>query len=637
MRTEFMCSESLGILLLLLSCCSMAQTADTSLLLPAQTITAAKTGQFWADNIVQQIDSVTRLFYTGSDLAQLLADASAVAIKSYGPGSLSTLALRGLGAQQTTVLWNGFSLQSPMNGVADLGLLGIFFADDVNIYFAKQSTLKNTENTGGTIQLNSRPHYGSGFQIQGTVGAGSYGRIYGAVKAGYGTERFSASLRAQFLEAENNFTFTNPTLPGKPKTRQQNAQLKQAGFMYALHGNANNGRQEWGLTLWYEGSHRHIPPPATAGKSVAWQNDGTLRVTANWKCNGLKTTTEVKTALFTEKLYYKDSLYGIFSNNRSLTAATLLETQWQSGKHITLLTGMAAQYQSALADAYSKQQQQQQASVFAMGKGQWLSGKIGAMVSIKQGLVNFTPLPFLASAGLEVRLSRQLMLHFGTSKNYRLPTFNDLYWQPGGNPELQPETGWMQELALNCRLHTATSIKAALYSNFVTNWIQWLPDSDNSNLWRPVNQSKVWARGAELHFTGVYRAGKAIFRIQSTTSYQLTGKKEGAGYTRQFIYVPRFTQQNSLHVALYKTGLLLQANYAGKRYTTTDNSRYLSAYGLVNLGILQQVHFKKAVFVLQAKLNNLFNKSYQTIEYRPMPGRFYEISITAGNRQTGGK
>ena len=38
----------------------------------------------------------------------------------------------------------------------------------------------------------------------------------------------------------------------------------------------------------------------------------------------------------------------------------------------------------------------------------------------------------------------EIEYHYGTG--FRYPTFNDLYWQPGGNPDLEPEKSWYQTI-----------------------------------------------------------------------------------------------------------------------------------------------------------------------------------------------
>ena len=46
------------------------------------------------------------------------------------------------------------------------------------------------------------------------------------------------------------------------------------------------------------------------------------------------------------------------------------------------------------------------------------------------------------SAGIVFNLlKKELKLKGSTAYNYRFPSMNDLYWRPGGNPDVKPEEG----------------------------------------------------------------------------------------------------------------------------------------------------------------------------------------------------
>src|SRR5690606_17738895 len=47
--------------------------------------------------------------------------------------------------------------------------------------------------------------------------------------------------------------------------------------------------------------------------------------------------------------------------------------------------------------------------------------------------------PFLFSAGTKFTLNEKLSFNLNGSRNFRIPTFNDLYWNGVGNAELNPE------------------------------------------------------------------------------------------------------------------------------------------------------------------------------------------------------
>ena len=81
------------------------------------------------------IDSSLIANYQNLSLADLLNECSALNLKNYGSGELSTLSLRGGSSYHTAVLWNGFSLANPLHGLTDLTLENNFFFDDITLQY----------------------------------------------------------------------------------------------------------------------------------------------------------------------------------------------------------------------------------------------------------------------------------------------------------------------------------------------------------------------------------------------------------------------------------------------------------------------------------------------------------------------
>ncbi|MBP6512026.1 MAG: Plug domain-containing protein, partial [Bacteroidia bacterium] len=71
---------------------------------------------------IQSLDTSTLSKLNATTLADRLNRESALFVKSYGSGSLSTVSIRGTGAAHSAVLWNGISLNSPMLGLYDFSL-----------------------------------------------------------------------------------------------------------------------------------------------------------------------------------------------------------------------------------------------------------------------------------------------------------------------------------------------------------------------------------------------------------------------------------------------------------------------------------------------------------------------------------
>jgi len=65
----------------------------------------------------------------------------------------------------------------------------------------------------------------------------------------------------------------------------------------------------------------------------------------------------------------------------------------------------------------------------------------------------------------------------------------------------------------------------------------------------------------------------------------------------------------------------------GKRYLTADNSDYLPGYMLNNLITGLRLSGKGNTVDLNLQIDNIFNITYQTIAYYPLPGRFYSLKL----------
>jgi len=60
-------------------------------------------------------------------------------------------------------------------------------------------------------------------------------------------------------------------------------------------------------------------------------------------------------------------------------------------------------------------------------------------------------LPLMPRIGFNYQVLKNEQFYFSASisRNYNLPTLNDLYWYPGGNKELKAESGIEVESGLN--------------------------------------------------------------------------------------------------------------------------------------------------------------------------------------------
>lgn len=99
-------------------------------------------------------------------------------------------------------------------------------------------------------------------------------------------------------------------------------------------------------------------------------------------------------------------------------------------------------------------------------------------------------------------LSRKgnIMVKASVSRNYRFPTLNDLYFLPGGNPDLKNEQGFSYDAGISFDVGKEKVYKLSggmnWFDSYIEDWIIWLPTT--KGFFSPRNVKKVHAYGIEV-------------------------------------------------------------------------------------------------------------------------------------------
>jgi iron complex outermembrane receptor protein len=211
---------------------------------------------------------------------------------------------------------------------------------------------------------------------------------------------------------------------------------------------------------------------------------------------------------------------------------------------------------------------------------------------------------------------------------------NELYWQPGGNPDIKAENSWNAEYSLISRLfqkneNVALSLSATAFSSLVDDWILWLPQN---NLWYADNISRVWARGVELGTGFTLGDLKKSADLQLSYTYSRSTNESSAAEAgvqgKQLIYTPLHNAAGKLSLVWSSWKLILYGNYTGSTYLSPDNTSSLPGFFLSDISLRKDFNIKGLLLGLYARSNNIFNTEYQAVAYRPMPGRNFQLSLS---------
>ncbi|MFN7117054.1 MAG: TonB-dependent receptor plug domain-containing protein [Saprospiraceae bacterium] len=613
-------------LLFLLACMDAWTQSDTTLALETVTITASRFRQTPVGYQATTLDS-SRLQLTPSlSLADVLQQNTGIFIKSYGLGSLATSAMRGASAQHTAVVWNGFPIQNPMLGQLDLALLPASLLDAVQVQHGGNGALWGSGAVGGVLQLNNNFPFDQGWQIRWNSQIGSFSQLHNDVKISFSNKKLANSTRLLHQTAENDFPYR--ITPDAPEQRQQHAGFQQIAILQENRFYIKSN-QHVNFRLWWSQAEQEIPPTTTQNFSVAEQNNEFLRATLDWQLAHKQWIIQARTGVFYDFFHYRDSLAGVNSPSHSWSAISEAEAQWNLHSQHRVHFGIHHTYATGEAEGYPNGQQQQQAALFAAYQ---LQKKLfRARLSARQGLADCKWIPFIPSLGVEYDITKWFLIKSNISRNFRLPTLNDLYWQPGGNPTLQSENGWAEELTLQTHWKKegyAFQYSITGFNRDVQNWILWVP---GTTFWSPQNIAEVRSRGIEQRFHFKAQISNLKFELSAGYDWIRSTQERAAteaNIKKQLIYVPEHQAFGRIAFHWKKLNLAYQHQYTGAVFTRSDNLAALPAYQLGFLNMRYGYAVQSFTGNIFLQINNLGNAEYRVIERRRMPGRHFQAGVS---------
>ena len=588
----------------------------------------------------QKLEKLDSLLIENSgvqNLSDALQRSNALFIKSYGLGSLSTASFRGTTAAQTATLWNGFNLQSPMNGLLDYALVPMSIQDDISISYGGASALFGSSAIGGTILLNNRIKLNSGFLVKVGGSLGSFGNHRQSMQLGWSNEKFGLFVRLFNHQAANNYPFYNTAEIGKPLQYQEHAQLKQQGILAENYIKLTN-QQILSIRFWFQDSWREIPADLLSGVSLQEQKDKFYRSTAEWSRKGKRSQTQIRMAHFDEEIVYDDPAIQLHAKSNSKNTILEAENNFAIIPQLIWNLGANATFSRAKGTDYVKEHvAQDRQSIFSALNFEVERLKWKSKLSLRKEHYGSQFAPITLSVGSEKIFLSNWKIRTSVSRNYRIPTFNDLFWKEqmaSGNADLKAESGWSGDLGISENFDWKwMSIESdwTVFTSEVKDMIVWTPNS--SAIWIPQNINSVWARGLEAKLKLGFKYRKISLEFLPNYAYTLSNENvrysgNDATYGKQLSYVPKERAQLEGILRFKGFSLSYLHQYTGIRYTTADHSQYLKAFTSGSWQAGKKISFKKLDLNAYFRINNCWNVQYQLLAWRPMPLRHYEGGIS---------
>lgn len=582
------------------------------------------------------IDSSILINYSHRTVSELLAENTGIFIKSYGMGGTATPSFRGTGASHTQIAWNGINIDHPMLGQSDLSILPAGMIDDIQIYYGGASMALNSGGIGGIINLQTKPEWKKETRISLSPGMGSFGRYSGYLALKSGTADFQTVTKAFFQSSENDFRYLNRETSSIPvwETRK-NSQVHQQGFIQELYYRKSNisgsGR------IWYQSAYRNLPSSLLTESQGTGENqsDESLRAMFNYDINKDKIKYFLTGAWQFNRLNYTNRLASIASRNLSdlLTVKTGMDKLL--GQNVKLKVFLTEMFNVIKSNNYDQNKTRNIADITASAEYN-RAGRFGTSILIREMLDRNKLLfpDFSAGAQLRIIESKEYFLKANISRISKIPTMNDMFWVPGGNPNLKNEYAFIYELSyvMNSEISSRTTLNydLSVFKNTIKDMIQWHPGE--FSYWTADNIQNVNSMGIESSLsisykinsvTSSFRAGYSFTRATNVSSSERNSVYNG----KQLMYIPGH-QANTLFRINYKNLYSSwMANLTGRRFITVDNTSYLPGYIINSVTTGIRIKRKENIIDFNFSIDNLFDVTYQTIAFYPLPGRSFFIKI----------
>ncbi len=598
------------------------------------------------------IDSILKSLYKNSSIDELLFIQTSSQIKSYGGlGNLSSIVLRGSGANHVSVNWNGFPINSGTTGGTDLSMIQSGFFETIKVIPGASSSLYGSGTFGGAIELNNFSEGEKGLLISLGSENGSFNTAKYFVQGDYSDNKLQYKISLNKINAENDFPFYDSYKIESPLELREHNSLNSFNTIQTIKLKLpKNNTIESGV--WYLIKEKEIPEIAgsyEAGNKK--QTDSVFRSYIRWQKVYKQSMLSVSSAFFSEYLHYTDKInstdtfYDIDSEIKSNTVFGDISYRYYFNNKLTIDFAGIINYQKIITPNYINDKIEDVNYSF--------------LTALKYNVLDFDfkfsfrnefsdeagYIPLFDFGFAKGFFKDKLILKSSMSNKFRRPTFNERYWQPGGNPDIKYETGNSAETTVEYILKEGSDktlrISATGYYSKINNMIQWIPDN---GVWTAINNNEVTSSGLESNFH--YTISKKNFKHSVITSYNYTNSKLTDVYSDteletavKLIYTPEHSSKVFFTSAYKKFSLSFTTQYTGRRFTTQDNnSDYtLSAFVLSNLYAAYQFDMKIFNISLNAKLFNIFNTQYEMIKSYPSPGRAVYFSVVFRYKNNGVK
>jgi vitamin B12 transporter len=586
-----------------------AQTPHSGRPLKETVVTATRTATR-ADELVSDLRVIDRAAIeasTARTLTELLSRTAGVQMSATGGrGKTSSVFIRGTENRHAILLVDGVRYGSASAGTPTWETIPVESIERIEVLKGPASALYGSDGVGGVVQVFTRKGR-PGFHPHAAVSAGTYGywSASAGLTGGQGPLTYSASLQR---ERERGFNATQPYVSPASNYNPDRDPFWNDSLTASLGYQFGGGWSADASVLYSDGvSHFDegglgIDRQSALRATVA-QFGLQGRITPVW-------TTELRIGRGSDTanaLVARPAAFSAFRTDQT-------EVKWQNTIDTSVgavVLGLEQRRQSLDSSTTYPVTERDIDSAFA-----GLNGTAGAhswQANVRRDRNTQFGTADTWFAGYGLRLAETWRVHASHGTSFVAPSFNQLYFPGFGNPLLKSERGRNTDVGITWTQgrHEAKLIR---FDNRLSDLIV---NAGTPVGLRPLNVQKARIEGWTLGYTGRFGATAVRADLELLDPRNLSTGRQLQRRSRE-----QLTLGADHAVGDWRFGGSLLA--VSRRFDDTANLRNLPGYATLDLNADWQVARDWSV---QAKLNNVTDKAYETAYGYNQPGRAAYLTL----------
>lgn len=608
----------------------------------------------------QKIADTRLMSATGSlQISDVLKYFSGATVKDYGGvGGLKTVSVRGLGASHTAVSYDGIIITDNQTGQIDLGRFSASQAESVRLVSGPDNDLLQTAAMAAqaaTITVSSvRPQFnGKKRDISADFKYGSFNTLSAlANTAFYLGDNNAISAQAEWLHTDGNYPYIQKNADYSATKTRDNSDVNRfraEASWFATPDNITDITVRAYCYLSKQGLPANILYNDNAASERIWNREAFVQASLK--------------RLLSERLTLKaNAKYGI-THTRYLNPGTNNATGSTDNRYTeqegylsgVLLYRLADRLSTAVAidgrfskldDKKAHQANPTRATLNASAAMKYaserltLTGRLNYVgttekAESRKAASNYSHLSPVIGANWLVWPSAGLHVRASLTSTYRLPTFNDLYFEQIGRRDLKPERATVTSAGIvieNGIGNMNISFYADVYNSSVKDRIMAVPGK-NTSIWMMKNIGQVVIHGLETGLEANRIEGLVRPAVKLSYTYQRAMDKSddrSTTWNHQLPYTPRHSASAVAWIGTPVVNVSCNLIYSGEYYSNGYNGpEYLMpSYYELGCTLWKSFVIKEIPITLKAECINLTDYRYELVTNYPMPGRQLRLTAT---------